>query len=63
MKTLQEVEREYGKIEGYISYLRELNAFNDLRQIEISDILRDVNFILEQAGQDVLNEFELIERI
>ena len=61
--TLEQVEKEYGKVDVFVNHLRELNAVNDLRQSDISEALRDINFILSKAEQNEISEYDLLERL
>ena len=60
---LKEAQEEYGQIESFIERLRELNRLNDLRDTDIKETLRDINFIRSQADLDPITELELLEKI
>ncbi len=63
VKRLEIAENKYGKISGYISHLRELNNLNDMRMTDFEEALRDINFILSEAGIFEMSEVELLDSL
>jgi len=61
--TLEQSEQEYGKISGFVDHLREMLQVNDLRQSDISEALRDINFIRGEADLAPISEYELIDSL
>lgn len=61
VKKLEEAESKYGTVQGYIDHLRELNTLDDLRTGDIDIALRDINFILGEAGIYELSYVELVD--
>ena len=60
---LIKVEEQYGSIEGYIDHLRQLNSLNDMNMTDFEDTLRDINFILGEAGILEMSHVELLDSL
>ena len=61
--TLLEAENEYGEISCFIDRLKDLQFADDLRLEDLTDTLRDINFIRSKASLKPLEESQLINLI
>ena len=58
--TYLEAQDQFGSVVGYVDHLRELKALDDLRFDDITETLRDINYIRLEGGEKAWSHEQLI---